>query len=189
MLSSPLTITIRLLLLLISQLFLFQMTGFTVRVQMKLALKYLLRECWFAARNLSIDMREQAKSTTSFFGPIKTDNNQILSRGMQKEPNKSTIIGVTDKQQRETDLVQVHFFNGTYLLFGWSDNSMRSLGLAKDIWCPTNHPGIPFVVSLLNFAFTRKWFRDIIMLLNTPIRNASTGLTLRREFHQKQNRI
>ena len=36
---------------------------------------------------------------------------------------------------------------------------------------------VPFVALLLTLVFTSKWFRDIIMLLNTPIRNASTGLT------------
>ena len=62
---------------------------------------------------------------------------------MSKEPNKSTIIEVTDKQQRDTDLVQVHFFDGTYLLSGWSGNSMRTPGpylLAKDVWWPNRTP-------------------------------------------------
>ena len=52
--------------------------------------------------------------------------------------------------------------------------------LAKDVWWPNRTPSnlvVPFVALLLTLAFTSKWFRDIIMLLNTPIRNASTGLT------------
>ena len=52
---------------------------------------------------------------------------------------------------------------------------------AKDVWWPNRRDPsvlvVPFVALLLTLVFTSKWFRDIIMLLNTPIRNASTGLT------------